>query len=275
MSALSDNPLSIVLTADKEAERAFGPKPETLKGILLLEDRGYQHRQFFIDVHREEGFYIVRGTKSIVPTIVKAHDRRGRRLRHLEGEKLSWKRLPAHDVDLEIDWSTESEKYHGRLVAIYKRGARNRKTFVYLHTNLSRDEFSSSEVGQLYRLRWQIELLFKEYKSHANLHHFDTRIAPIAEGLIWASLAVATLKRSITHIAESVLHLELSTQRAASAARHFLDDVLRCVLRNGRLLVRTVRSVLAFFANNLRRAHPNRDREKGRLASGLRHLARA
>ena len=34
MSALSGNPLSIALTADKEAERAFAPKPASLKGVL-------------------------------------------------------------------------------------------------------------------------------------------------------------------------------------------------------------------------------------------------
>src|SRR5688500_14304835 len=46
MSALADNPLSIEIAADKEAERAFGPEPADLTGVLLLEDRGYQHRQF-------------------------------------------------------------------------------------------------------------------------------------------------------------------------------------------------------------------------------------
>jgi IS4 transposase len=34
----------------------------------------------------------------------------------------------------------------------------------YLHTNLERAEFSAQEVGILYPLRWQIELLFKECK---------------------------------------------------------------------------------------------------------------
>ena len=53
---------------------------------------------------------------------------------------------------------------------IYKRGKHGRKTFTYVHTNLERRTFRIDDVGTLYRLRWQIELLFKEYKSHANLH---------------------------------------------------------------------------------------------------------
>jgi len=37
-------------------------------------------------------------------------------------------------------------------------------------------------------LRWGIELLFKEWKSYANLHAFDTANAGIVEGLIWAAI---------------------------------------------------------------------------------------
>jgi hypothetical protein len=51
-------------------------------------------------------------------------------------------------------------------------------------------------VGRLYRFRWQIELCFKEWKSYANLHQFDTANAHIAEGLIWASRCAAVLNAS-------------------------------------------------------------------------------
>jgi IS4 transposase len=140
---------------------------------LLLEDRGYEHRRFFLDMQSAGGFFIVRGNKAIRPTVRRAHDLHGRRLRHLEGKPLSWEALPSRSVDVAIEWGTGLETYRGRLVALHKRGRRNEKTFVYLHTNLERTEFSAREIGQLYRLRWQIELLFKECKSHANLHRYD------------------------------------------------------------------------------------------------------
>ncbi len=56
--------------------------------------------------------------------------------------------------------------------------------YTWLVTNLSRARVTSEQVGQVYRLRWQVELLFKEWKSYANLHAFDTGNASIAEGLI-------------------------------------------------------------------------------------------
>ena len=51
-----------------------------------------------------------------------------------------------------------------------------------LVTNLDRDLFSPADIYQIYRLRWQVELLFKEWKSYCNLHAFGTTKASIAEG---------------------------------------------------------------------------------------------
>jgi hypothetical protein len=270
MSALDDNPISIVLAPDKESERHFAPGADSIRNCLLLEDRGFQDRRFFAEVQKAQGFFIVRGTKSIKPTILKAYDEQGQRMRHLEGKSLSWPMLPRHTVDLDIKWMDKSgNAYFGRLVAIYRPGKRNRKTYVYLHTNLARLTFSAIEVGQLYRLRWQVELLFKEWKSHANLHGFDTSMAAIAQGLIWASLAAATLKRVITHTAEQVCGVELSTQRAARSGKHFLDRILKCLLGGGRLLIRALHESFDYLRNNARRAHPDRDRQSGRLATGL------
>jgi hypothetical protein len=108
----------------------------------------------------------------------------------------------------------------------------------------------------LYRLRWQVELLFKECKSHANMHRFDTEISAIAEGLIWASLLVVVLKRSLTHAAQLATGVELSTQRAASCAKHVLDDVLRCLLKTASKLAPAVACVCDYLAENSGRAHP-------------------
>jgi hypothetical protein len=273
MTALGDLPIAITLAPDKEAERQFGPKANDIAGCLLLEDRGYEHRQFFVDVQAAGGFFIIRGKRNIRPRIRKAYDQRGRRLRYLEGKLLQWKALPREAVDLDIEWGRGNSVYFGRLVAFYKPGKRNRKTFTYLHTNLDRRTFHIDDVGTLYRLRWQVELLFKEWKSHANLHRFDTSKSAIAEGLIWASILAATLKRFLAHSAEHVTGVEISTQRVAASARHFFDDILLALRRGCRSLRNRLRDAFDYFRDNARRAHPERDRRRGRLASGLRPVA--
>jgi IS4 transposase len=149
-------------------------------------------------------------------------------------------------------------------------GDRNKRLHVLLHTNLKRAEFRWRDVADLYRLRWQIELLFKEWKSHANLHRFDTSKDPIAEGLVWASLLVAILKRYLCHAVQRNTGVELSTQRAASSARHFLDDILQALLPGRRVLAFALQAAATFLLGNARRAHPARDRRRGRLAAGLR-----
>ena len=62
----------------------------------------------------------------------------------------------------------------------------------------------------------------------------------IAEGLIWASMLVVVLKRVITHAAQLVVGIELSTQRAASCAKHVRSHVANAlrVLRRPRFAVR-------------------------------------
>ncbi len=82
-----------------------------------------------------------------------------------------------------------------------------------LCTNLPRTPFSLDLVSRLYRFRWQIELLFKEWKSYANLHKFDTANEHIAAGLIRASLCAAVLKRFLAHAAQLVDGKPISTRR--------------------------------------------------------------
>ncbi|PSP79555.1 hypothetical protein BRC81_04925 [Halobacteriales archaeon QS_1_68_20] len=48
-------------------------------------------------------------------------------------------------------WNDDAEKYH-----------------LYV-TNLSIADYSASDIAQLYRARWEVELLFKELKSTCHL----------------------------------------------------------------------------------------------------------
>jgi hypothetical protein len=273
MSLFDDDSIGVMLAPDKDSERLYAPEASELGHRLLLADRGYQRRGYFAELQSAQGYYVIRGTKNIRPTIVKAIGSDGRRLNHLEGKTLKWNILPQETVDLDISWGKGTNTYRGRLIALYKRGKRNKKTFTYLHTNLSRARFSFEDVGSLYRLRWQIELLFKEWKSYSNLHRFDTSNDKIAEGLIWASLLAATLKRFLAHAAERVFAVEISTQRVAASARLFFDEVLSTLLHAQSALPGLLSRVFAYFAENTRRAHPRRDREKGRLSTGLEPVA--
>jgi hypothetical protein len=79
----------------------------------------------------------------------------------------------------------------------------------------------------------EIELLFKEWKSYANLHRFVTSKAPIAEGFIWASLAASIVKRFFAHATQQVIvGPEISTRRAAMATSFHLQLLFVALIRH-------------------------------------------
>ncbi|MEJ2353872.1 MAG: IS4 family transposase [Anaerolineales bacterium] len=276
MSGFCNSPESITLAPDRESERHFRPDPCSLKGRLALEDRAFQDKKYFLAIDQAGGFFIIRGTKNIKPRILEAYDENGVRLRWLEGKKVTPRRLPRQSLDLKIGWGKDDNEYIGRMVVIYKPGRRNKKEYTYLHSNLSRDAFSLKEVGTLYRLRWQIELLFLEWKSHANLHKFDTGKKAIAEGLIWASILASMFQRYIAHAAELVTKMEISTQRVAKSTLHFLPAIIAALLSLSlSRIISALKATLEFLKVNATRAHPERDRLKGRLQAGLRPIASA
>ena len=219
-------------------------------------------------VHHAGGSFIVRFQTKINPVVVRA----------LVGgrERPSWGgstldtlrgRLRGRSGDLLVRWKKNDPPF--RLLLLWNR---RRKEHLALVTNLPSEAFTCASVRDLYRLRWQIELLFKEWKSYANLHAFQTANPSIAEGLIWASLAAALLKRFVAHVTELVVRdVDISTRNAAMAFRYTATDLFKALLQAHRV-AHHFRDLVRYLADNAQRAHPNRDRRKGRLATGLRPI---
>lgn len=58
-------------------------------------------------------------------------------------------------------------------------------------------EIPPAGVSEIYRLRWQVELTFKELKQHLNLQTVPTRDPNAAQVFIWASLIALALSRTV------------------------------------------------------------------------------
>lgn len=75
---------------------------------------------------------------------------------------------------------------------------------IYL-TNLGRDKFSSTDIYELYKFRWVIELLFKELKGDYNLGNLLLGNAPLAYVHIYSMLIRLIVSRNLyTWILSSV-----------------------------------------------------------------------
>ena len=109
---------------------------------------------------------------------------------------------------------------------------------------------------------------FGRYRT--NLHAFDTQNPAIVEGLIWAAISATALKRFLAHTAQVVAGVETSTRKVAMCAVHFLHDILRALISEiENRFVDTFARAIDYLAGNARRAHPKRDRQRGRLQFGL------
>jgi Transposase DDE domain len=265
-SGFADEVSAVQIAPDADAERQFLPDPATLKGRLLLADRGYPSVPYFEAVRDQGGSFIVRLTRSYDPWIRTAWVN-GRRVDLPTRRRLSrcLTQYPGRHLDLDVEFERDHRVVGFRIVVIPGRD----KGGTRLCTNLPRTPFSQDLVARLYRFRWQIELCFKEWKSYANLHKFDTANAHIAEGLIWAGLCAAVLKRFLAHAAQRVgKGTAMSTRRVAMCAHHILHDVVTALL-DGFGLLGPLRRGLTYLLENARRADVKRDRRIGRLRAGL------
>jgi hypothetical protein len=118
-----------------------------------------------------------------------------------------------------------------------------------------------------------VELLFKEWKSYANLHAFDTENAAIVEGLIWAAIAAAALKRFLASMTQLLAEVPMSTRKVAMCAVHVLGGIVQA-LKTGDVagLYDALEAAITYLACHAQRAHPKRDRQTGRLQLGLEPL---
>lgn len=266
---LSESLEQVTLTADTEAEVHHLPEPASLSGGLLLADRMFFVREYLSEVLSQGGDFLVKAKGTLNPIIRKAYRSDGKQIKTWAGKSLKQvkQRFRRHQpLDLLVSWPLSEGTLDARLIMTWDEENNCPR---YLVTSLSRELFSLMQVIDGYRLRWQIELLFKEWKSYANLHAYDTNNPYIAEGLIWASLCAALLKRYWAHTTQRFFAVPMSTQKVAMSMQHVLLDMLYALLHAPATLARMIERGLCYLAYNAQRAHPKRDKHKGRLKLGL------
>src|SRR5215813_9001713 len=231
MDLLCDAPTTVVLTPDTTSEQAFLPEPPSLRASVLLADRGYVDLHYLRRVQDEGGFFIIRAKAGMNPHIIEAFREDGQRLRSLRNKPLKaiHAKLPKRQrVDLRGQWQIDGHPLCLRLIISWNRQT---KEFCYLLTNLPAQRYPLDMICRAYKWRWQVELLFKEWKSYANLHAFDTANPALVEGLIWVAIAAAARKRFLAHMTQLLLEVPMSTRKVAMCAMYVLGDVVEALQR--------------------------------------------
>ena len=276
LSLFHDQVVRISLSADACNERRYLPRPGSLKGKLLLGDRGYEDLEYCVGVQAGEGAFVFRFKRTINPQVLGCWVD-GQQRENLQGLPFQEvvQQLAGQHADLEVEWPPKraTPKSKARPAAVRLRLVLlwnpEQKSHLVLATNLERARFSLAVVAQLYRLRWQVELLFKEWKSYANFGAVTSQNAALTEGLLWAALSAALIKRFLAHATQAVYPgVAISTRKAAMAGREPLRRLLAAVLKPPGFTA-ALRELLAYLQREARRDRPKRERETGRLQTGL------
>lgn len=273
LDLLQDAPLTLYLSPDTDSEHDYRPEPQSLRGDLFLADRGYLDLTYLRDIDRHGGFFMVRGKAGLNPQVIDAYREDGQRLKSCQGRDFQAiiSKFPKRQrAELNVEWRIEGEPFRVRLIVRWNPEA---KCFDYLLTNLPQNRYTISMICLGYKLRWQVELLFKEWKSYTNLHKFDTEKETIAEALIWASLTASSIKRFLAHAAEHLLEVVISTRKASMPSAYDLPELFRALrYGDGPWYRRAFKAMIRYLGKNAKRAHPKRDARTGRSRLGLKPI---
>ena len=242
MDLLSDNLVRVQLTEDTRSERAcLPPMPLSMAYVLMLIDAGYFELELFAAIDDREGSFLGKAPQGINPLILRAVKEDGKNLNRYKGKKLKdvLSRFPKTQcVDLDVEWPN----FKGWIFRLVVRWNGKKQKWVFIVTNLDRAEFSLCEVLQAYRLRWQIELIFKEIKSYSGWHRFNTKSATLVFSLILLSFVVVTMKRYLAHAAQANLFEsgaieEISTHKVMKSGTHLFGNLISAMMNRAKSLM--------------------------------------
>ena len=215
------------------------------QGEIAIGDRGYAHRKGLQSVIESDANFIVRLNWQNVPLQTST----GRKFDLLNFLRcLPDAKVRAKEIRVAPSAHQGVPPLYGRLVAVRKSEAaaeasrakvlRERKKkgrtvdprtleaagYVFVLTSLSDEKLTASNVLELYRFRWQVELAFKRLKSLLHLDDLPARDPPLARSFLFAKLLAALLLEDFT---ERFLAFSPWGYRLAQTSAVTLEDPAR------------------------------------------------
>ncbi|ADE01885.1 ISH5-type transposase ISHvo11 (plasmid) [Haloferax volcanii DS2] len=267
-------------------ERSQLPTGEWVADALILLDLGFYDFWLFDRIDQNGGWFVSRVKDNANFEIVEElRTWRGNSI-PLEGESLQavLEDLQRQEIDVRITLSFERKRGSGasatrsfRLVGL--RNKESEEYHLYL-TNLAREDYSAPDIAQLYRARWEVELLFKELKSRFGLDEIKTTDGYIIEALIIMAAISLMMSRVIVDELRSLEARQREGEAAAdadsSASRLPRRRCSLAVERHGHLIQLYLMIELGYELPDLdelllwasRNPNPHRDRLREQVERG-------
>jgi hypothetical protein len=189
---------------------------------LLLADRGYCRPVGVRKLSQQGAAVVVRLNSSSMP-LCQSNGKPFLLLKHVRNLQ-----KPGHQREWKVWMQAEEELVPGRLCAIRKSqqsADRERRkilrkaqqggptpkpetleyaNYVLVFTTLPVGEFSTAEILRWYRLRWQVELVFKRMKSLAQLGHLPKHDERSSRAWLYGKLLIALLGQKLMRIGRDI-----------------------------------------------------------------------
>jgi hypothetical protein len=218
------------LAESRKHDSNFFPPLELLKDKLVIFDLGYFEYQLMLDL-QESGAYFLSRLKSdsivFIEKIVLGFDK--------------------NTIEKSLLTVYNSNRFQGKILeAIVNKTLKNDKTLrcraigfwnpkeKFYHWYLTNLSVEAKLIYPLYRLRWQIELMFKACKNSLNLDAIPSANPNIIQTLILASIVAHLSTGTIYEIASKALSqrkfLAITVQRLALVLVTLKDKFINCIL---------------------------------------------
>jgi len=197
-----------------------GFHPQWERDALYIWDLGYNSYPRFIDAVEAGAHALQRLKDGANPIVLASYSPEGHRrpLQDRDGKPLSLTEACQFGyvhrqrvLDLDVEICDGKRKVVARVVCVPVDGEDR-----YYLTSLPREVFSAHDIAELYRLRWEVELFFRNWKGGVRLDQVRRLSNPASiELAITASMLAALLARDVsTRLNEMAKELDASTNEA-------------------------------------------------------------
>lgn len=187
-----------------------------LSESLLLYDQGFFDYRTMDLIDANDGWFVTRLKPNANPLIVEElREWRGNAI-SLTGKRLHGvvNDLQRDVIDVHAEVSFRRRSYNGsrsgatrtfRVVGVWNENTEKYHLYV---TNLPVTDYNAADIAQLYRARWEVELLFKELKSTYNLDQIPTSNPVAVEALILIALISLVVSRVLLDLLREIVDRE-------------------------------------------------------------------
>lgn len=244
--------------------KAFEVLEETAlePGTLTLFDLGYVDHERFVSAAKRGAHFLTRLKESHDPVIERVHVGRGRRT--ARGVRLSEAIRSGLDfehgvLDLDVTIEGDEDSATFRVVGLPSEA----KVHWYL-TTVPRTILTPPQVGEAYRLRWDIELLFKQLKSGVGLETIKAWRPEAVRALVYAKVIALCLARLLQMSAEKENGPQATTQLALVLALTRMAPLLLTYsfMTRGFTIEKLEQKLLLIAADVAKSRNQRREREK-------------